>query len=194
MSVDTDEVHVASCDYHHYILNRHTGKDNGWVGIPPVGCRSWRERDDLCLLTRSTDCILARVPEIVARIIAWLLLIVHAGLGVWAIAGFVELASTQVPWPSVTNPELPGWLLWLRWPLIAVAAGVFIGGYFARWQQTPVAMSVIYAGMAAMCAYETFFVLSNPGRYRAMAIEYTEYAVILAFLFLSSHMQQRFGA
>lgn len=108
-------------------------------------------------------------------------------------AGSIELASTGVPWPSVTNPELPRWLLWLRWPLIAAAAVTFIGGYVARWRPTPWAMLVIYSGMAAMCAYETFFVLTNPNRYRAMAVEYTEYAVILVFLFLSSHMQQRFS-
>jgi hypothetical protein len=133
------------------------------------------------------------VPDIVARIIAWFLLVVHAGLGVWAITGSIELTGASVPWPSVTNPELPRWLLWLRWPLIGAAAIAFIGGYFARWRFTPWAMLAIYAGMAAMCAYETFFVLTNPSRYRAMALEYTEYAAILAFLFLSSHMQQRFS-
>lgn len=123
----------------------------------------------------------------------WLLLVVHAGLGVWAVAGTIELAGVDVPWPSVTNPELPRWLLWLRWPLIAAAAVAFIGGYFARWRLTPWAMLVIYAGMAGMCAYETFFVLTHPDRYRAMAVEYTEYAVILVFLFLSRDMQRRFS-
>jgi hypothetical protein len=54
-------------------------------------------------------------------------------------------------------------------------------------------MLVIYSGMAAMCAYETFFILTDPNRYRAMAIEYAEYALILAFLFFSSPMQQRFS-
>jgi hypothetical protein len=133
------------------------------------------------------------MPELVARIIAWLLLLVHAGLGVWALVGFVELATVQVPWPSATNPELPRWLLWLRWPLIAAASAAFIGGYVGRWRLMPWAMLLIYSGMAAMCAYETFFVLTNPNRYRAMAVEYAEYAVILAFLFLSNHMQQRFS-
>jgi hypothetical protein len=133
------------------------------------------------------------VPEFVARVIAWSLLCVHAGLGAWAAAGFIELGSAEVPWPSVTNPELPRWLLWLRWPLIAAASVAFIGGYHARWPPTPRAMLVIYSGMAAMCAYETFFILTDPNRYRAMAIEYAEYALILAFLFFSSPMQQRFS-
>jgi membrane-associated HD superfamily phosphohydrolase len=126
-------------------------------------------------------------------ITAWLLLVVHAGLGLWGVVGFVELANAKVLWPSVTNPELPRWLLWLRWPLSVTAAAVIIGGYFARWRPTPWGMLVIYSGMAAMCAYETFFLLTNPNRYRAMAFEYLEYAVILAFLFLSSHMQERFS-
>jgi hypothetical protein len=54
-------------------------------------------------------------------------------------------------------------------------------------------MLIIYAAMAAMCAYETFFVLSNPSRYRAMAIEYSEYAIILLFLFRSQRMQEHFA-
>ena len=37
------------------------------------------------------------------------------------------------------------------------------------------------------------FILTTPTRYRAMAIEYVEYAVILAFLFFSSHMRARFS-
>lgn len=47
--------------------------------------------------------------------------------------------------------------------------------------------------MAAMCAYETFFSLTNDSRFLAMAIEYSEYALILAFLFLSDYMRQRFA-
>jgi hypothetical protein len=134
------------------------------------------------------------VPDIVARTITWLLLFIHAGLGVWALAGFVELTHIEVPWPSVTHAELPHWLLLLRWPLIATAAAAFIGGYLFRWRLTPWAMLIIYGAMAAMCAYETFFLLTNESRFRAMAIEYAEYALILAFLFLSDPMQRRFRA
>ena len=133
------------------------------------------------------------MPELIARIITWLLLVVHAGLGAWALAGFIELAGAGLPWGSVTNPELPRWLLWLRWPLVGMAATAFIGGYLARWRFTPWAMLAIYSCMAAMCAYETFFLLSNPGRYRAMGLEYGEYVAILLFLFFSSYMRQRFS-
>lgn len=54
-------------------------------------------------------------------------------------------------------------------------------------------MAVIYAAMALVCAYQTLFILTNPTRFRAMAIEYTEYLVILAFLFLSPYMRTRFA-
>jgi hypothetical protein len=59
------------------------------------------------------------------------------------------------------------------WPLIAAAA--FIGGDVFRWRSTPQAMLTIHGGMAAMCAYETFFLLTNESRFRARAIECTEY-------------------
>ncbi len=54
-------------------------------------------------------------------------------------------------------------------------------------------MTFIYGAMALVCAYQTFFILTAPSRFRAMAIEYLEYALILAFLFRSKHMRERFG-
>jgi hypothetical protein len=55
------------------------------------------------------------------------------------------------------------------------------------------AMLCIYGAMALVCAYQTFFILTSATRFRAMAIEYIEYAVILMFLFFSSHMRLRFS-
>jgi hypothetical protein len=54
-------------------------------------------------------------------------------------------------------------------------------------------MLCIYGCMALTCAYQTFFILTAPSRFRAMAVEYIEYCVILAFLFFSSHMRARFN-
>jgi hypothetical protein len=133
------------------------------------------------------------VPDLVARSLAALLVVVHAGLGAWAAVGFVELGFQHVPWPRVSNPLFSRPMLLLQWTLIATASAVFIAGYFRRWQHTPVAMLGIYGAMALTCAYQTFFVLTAPSRFRAMAIEYTEYALILAFLFFSSHMRARFS-
>jgi hypothetical protein len=47
--------------------------------------------------------------------------------------------------------------------------------------------------MALVCAYQTFFILTNATRFRAMAIEYAEYAAILLFLFASDHMREHFA-
>jgi hypothetical protein len=84
-------------------------------------------------------------------------------------------------------------MLLLQWSLIAVAATVFIAGYWSRWRHTPIAMSVVYGAMALTCAYQTFFILTHPSRFRAMAVEYAEYALILTFLFVSEHMRERFA-
>ena len=133
------------------------------------------------------------MPDTVARWIAILLVLVHAGLGLWALVGFVELAFHEVPWGRVSNPLFSRPMLALQWTLIMAAAMVFITGYLTRWKHTPAAMACIYGGMAPTCAYQTFFILTAPSRFRAMAIEYVEYAVILAFLFWSSHMRARFS-
>jgi hypothetical protein len=133
------------------------------------------------------------MPAAAARVLAWLLIAVHVGLGAWAVVGFAELFSSQVPWTPISNPLFSRSMLLLQWSLIGVAATTFIAGYLTRWKHTPVAMLLVYAAMAAVCACQTFFILTSPSRFRAMAIEYVEYAVILAFLFFSSHMRQRFA-
>ena len=84
-------------------------------------------------------------------------------------------------------------MLLLQWTLVALAARVFIPGYLMRWPKTPVLMLCIYGAMAAVCGYQTFFILTSPTRFLAMAVEYLAYAVILAFLFFSGHMRARFS-
>lgn len=133
------------------------------------------------------------MPERLARVIAGVLIAVHVGLGIWALVGFAELWLPDVPWQRVSNPLFSPAMLLLQWSLISVAATVLIAGYLGRWQRTPVAMLMIYGAMAAVCAYQTFFVLTGASRFRAMAVEYIEYAVILVFLFFSDHMRRRFS-
>lgn len=134
-----------------------------------------------------------RLRERLGRGLAVLLLVVHAGLGAWALVGFAELALADVPWKRLSNPLFSRSMLLLQWSLIAVAATTFIAGYLGRWKRTPVAMFVIYGAMALVCAYQTFFILTSASRFRAMAIEYIEYALILAFLFFSEHARRRFS-
>lgn len=126
------------------------------------------------------------------RAVQGALLLVHAGLLGWALVGFAELVWTDVPWRRLSNPLFSRPLLALQWSLVAAAAITFIAGFAARLPHTPAAMAVLYAAMAATCAYQTFFVLTDPRRFRAMAVEYLEYALILAYLFLSRSMRARF--
>lgn len=84
-------------------------------------------------------------------------------------------------------------MLLLQWSLVATAAIIFVAGYRARWPPTPRVMAIVYSAMAGTCAYQTFFVLTAPSRFRAMAIEYAEYAVILLFLFRSTSMRNHFA-
>jgi hypothetical protein len=128
-----------------------------------------------------------------ARSFATLLIIVHAGLAMWALVGLLELGLSSVPWPRISNLAFSPSMLALQWGLIATAASVFIAGYLRRWTLLPKAMLVIYGAMASVCAIQTFFILTNPSRFRAMAIEYAEYGVILLFLFYSDHMRERLG-
>lgn len=128
-----------------------------------------------------------------ARVVTWLLLLVHAGLGLWAAVGVAELALEQVPWNRVSNPAFSIRMLALHWTLIGAASVTFIAGYFSRWPPTPWAMAGIYGAMAATCAYQTFFVLTSPSRYWAMAIEYVEYGAISLFLFRASAMRAHFS-
>jgi hypothetical protein len=133
------------------------------------------------------------MPEGLARVVSGVLLAVHLGLGMWAAVGFIELYSPRVPWSRVSNPLFSDSMLFLQWTLIAVSSSLFVVGYVRRWKRTPLAMLLVYSAMALVCAYQTFFILTSETRFVAMAIEYLEYAVILAFLFLSKPMRARFA-
>lgn len=123
------------------------------------------------------------MPRRVVRSITVLLVLVHVGLGVWAAAGLAELALPQVPWARISNPMFSRAMLLWQWALVATAATVFIAGTRRRSPRLPEAMLVVYGAMALTCAYQTFFILTNAGRFTAMAVEYLEYTAILVFLF-----------
>jgi hypothetical protein len=127
------------------------------------------------------------------RIVAGVIVVVHVGLLAWALVGFAELLLPEVPWRRVSNPLFSTPMLVLQWSLIALASGTYLTGFFLRWSHTPLSMCVIYGAMALTCAYQTFFILTSPTRFRAMAIEYCEYALILAFLLRSPYMRARFA-
>lgn len=123
-----------------------------------------------------------------------LLLLLHAGLAVWAIIGFIELFAPQVPWRPLSNPLFPPAVLFFHWTSVLIAAVLFVSGYLLRWSLLPRLMIAAYGAMALVCAVETFGFMVHDGRYVAMAAEYLAYLGILFFLFYSRSMRQRFGA
>ncbi|MEX1034948.1 MAG: hypothetical protein WDZ54_03265 [Sneathiella sp.] len=125
-------------------------------------------------------------PSSQENAIGILLVIIHVGLGLWAIVGFIEFFASQVPWPPLSNPLFPPAILLLQWTLILTAALVFVPGYLMQWQLLPWAMVFVYAAMAALCAVETFGFLQNDSRFIAMAAEYIAYLAIIFFLFLTA--------
>lgn len=122
-----------------------------------------------------------------------LLLGVHTLLVAIGAAGLVEWFVADPPWARFSNPELPRWMLLLQWLLMLGAGVVFIAGYLARRHWLPFAMAGLYAVMAAVCAVQTFTMLTNDNRFTNMAIEYLEYTAILLFLFGAPEMRWRFA-
>lgn len=53
-----------------------------------------------------------REREQMRKSIYIILLLIHIGLGVWAAMGLAEWVGLAVPWPRVSNPLFPRWLLW----------------------------------------------------------------------------------
>ncbi len=134
------------------------------------------------------------MPPMLDRLIAALLVVVHAGLLAWAAAGFAELAFAVTPWPRLSNPLFSTGMLVLQWSVVAAAAATYLAGYVLSWPRLREAMAGWYAVMAAICAWQTFFILEHETRFLAMALEYAEYLAILAWLWLSPHAAARVGA
>lgn len=117
------------------------------------------------------------------RLLPPLLVLLHAGLLLWALVGLAEWLSPTVPWPGVSNPLFPRWLLLVHWLVVLIASSLFLGGYALRWPRTPVAMVAAYGSMAIVCAIETMGFLTHPLRYLAMALEIAAYLLILVALY-----------
>lgn len=130
----------------------------------------------------------------VARLIPFLLLVLHAALLVWALLGLAEYFVADPPWPPLANPLFPAWLQLAQWLVVLAASTVFLAGYALRWPWLPRAMVAAYGAMAAVCALQTTSYLEHPGRYLDMAIEYAAYLAILAWLFRAPAARRRFAA
>jgi hypothetical protein len=126
------------------------------------------------------------------KVLGAALLGVHGTLALWAAAGLVELVTPTPPWPAVRNPELPVGLLVVHWLAMLGAGSAFLVGYLTRWPATPRVMVAAYAGLAAICAVETFGHLTNESRFVDMGVEYTTYAILIALLH-NAPLRNRFG-
>lgn len=128
-----------------------------------------------------------------SRCLPPVLVLVHAGLLVWAVAGLAEWLAPQVPWPRVSNGLFPRWLLLLHWIAVLLAAAIFLVGYAVRWRLTPKAMIPAYGLMAVVCVIETFWFLQHPLRFVAMALEFSAYVVIPIALHRVTSLAARFS-
>lgn len=121
------------------------------------------------------------------------LIVLHAGLLIWAVTGFAEWFMAEVPWPRVANPLFPSGVLLAHWLSVLVTAALFLGGFALHWPATPAAVAYGYAAMATVCLIETTTYLVHDTRWLAMGLEYAAYIGIGWFLFRSAYVQPYFG-
>lgn len=134
------------------------------------------------------------VPHhVVDRVLPPVLVLLHAGLFLWASVGLVEWLVPGVAWRPVSNALFPRWLLLLHWLAVLNAAAIFLAGYVRRWPRTPVLLVPAYAFMAGVCTVETVFYLTHPLRYVAMALELAAYVLIPLALCRVPGLARRFG-
>lgn len=128
--------------------------------------------------------------SILPRLLLPALLALHSGLLLWALVGLIEWFAPSVPWPALSNPLFPRWLLLLHWMAISIAAAIFLCGFLTRWPHTPNAMIPAYGFMAVVCTVETVWYLEHPLHYLAMVFEFAAYVVIP----LAMHHEPRLAA
>jgi hypothetical protein len=133
------------------------------------------------------------MARILSRWFMGLLLVVHAGLILWAGVGLAEWFLSTVPWQRVANPLFPPAMLLAQWLSILGTSGIFLAGYLLRWPGTPTAVTLGYAVMASICAVQTFGYLVHASRFVDMGLEYATYVVIALYLFRSALARERFA-
>jgi hypothetical protein len=111
----------------------------------------------------------------------------------WGVLGFLEYLTGWAPLMPLQNPTFPSGTQFVHWLLITLSGSAFLIGYFTRWPYTPIAMLVIYASLATMCAIQTIDFMENPSRYSDFARECFYYVVFSIYLFRSERMRGRFG-
>lgn len=111
----------------------------------------------------------------------------------WGILGFLEYFTGLAPLRPLQNPTFPNGTQFVHWLLITLSGGTFLIGYVSRWSFTPIAMLVLFASLATLCAVQTFDFMENPSRYFDYARECTYYLIMSVYLVRSKRMRDRFG-
>ncbi len=111
----------------------------------------------------------------------------------WGLLGFLEYFTGLAPLMPLQNETFPTGMQTLHWILITGSGATFLIGYFTRWRYTPIAMLVMFMGLATMCFVQTIDMLENPDRYRNFVHECINYIIMSAYLFRAKRMHKRFG-
>lgn len=125
------------------------------------------------------------------KILWYLLLLIHFLLLFWAVGGYIEMFTSNVPWKPYTNPDFPFWVLLLHWGVVLFASVIFIYGYLTRWSKTPQVMTFAYGLMAGVCVIETFGFMTSTTKYLAMGAEFLAYFLILLLLYKSHYFNRK---
>lgn len=136
---------------------------------------------------------MANVWERLSQAFSYLLILAATVMLGWGLLGFLEYFTDLAPLVPLQNATFPAGTQFVHWLLITLSGGVFLTGYFLRWSYTPLAMIVLYAALATLCAIETFDFMENPSRYGDFARECIYYVLISIYLLRSKRMRERFG-
>tara|TARA_Y100001933_G_scaffold249904_1_gene285473 strand:+ start:70 stop:492 length:423 start_codon:yes stop_codon:yes gene_type:complete len=116
------------------------------------------------------------------RSLAGFLALVHFGLFLWAVVGFLEF-HPDWHFTDISNPLFGRSMLLWQWTIVLITSMAFLAGFFARFSRLPETMAILYGLLAITCTYQTFFILQHDARFWQMALEFVEYAIILWILF-----------
>lgn len=136
------------------------------------------------------------MPDVWSRLsqgFSYLLILAATVMLGWGTFGFLEYFTGLAPLIPLQNSTFPEGTQFVHWMLITLSGSVFLAGYFLRWPYTPLAMIVLYAALATLCAIETFDFMENPSRYGDFARECIYYVLISIYLVRSRRMRERFG-
>jgi len=134
-----------------------------------------------------------KIWDMLSQGVSYLLVLAATVMLGWGILGFLEYFTGLAPLLPLQNATFPSGTQFVHWLLITLSGCVFLAGYFLRWSYTPLAMIVLYAALATLCAIETFDFMERSSRYADFARECTYYVLISIYLVRSRRMRARFG-